>query len=61
MDDNFSAQDGVGGTAITGDQVKSASLPRHSSIFTTELYATRLAVNIIAERQNERNAIFFRL
>ena len=50
--DGSKTQDGVGAAAITGDQVKSASFPRQSSIFTEELYAIRLAVNFIAERQN---------
>ena len=48
----------MGAAAITGDQVKSASLPRQSSTFTAEQYAIRLAVNFIAERQNGRNVIF---
>lgn len=37
---------------------RTASLPREASIFTAELYALKMSLNVVRERQESRSIIF---
>ena len=50
--------DGVGSAAVCGETVRTASLPKHASVFSVKLHAIHLAFLIIRDHQEQRFVIF---
>jgi len=55
--DGSKTEDGVGAAAVYSSVIRRSSLPGVASIYTAEIYALRLAVQIIQERPPERYVI----
>ena len=49
---------GIGSAVITDHSIKSESLSCEASIFTAELYAISMALNMIIDREEARSVIF---
>lgn len=56
--DGSKSEIGVGAAAITEGQAKSASLPKHASIFTAEAYAVHMTVDLIRTSKRKKFSVF---
>ena len=56
--DGSKSEEGVGAAAVTSTTVRTASLPVCASIFTAELYAISMALDLINDRNESRTVIF---
>lgn len=57
--DGSKTEHGVGAAAVSEEETKTATLPPIASIFSAELHAITIALNIIEKYQNIRNAVIF--
>ena len=52
--DGFKNEAGAGAAAVCGDNIQTTTLPNHASIYTTEMHAIKLAIDIAEDIDEER-------
>ena len=57
--DGSKGEEGVGAAVVRGERVRRAMLPCEASIYSAEMHALNMAVNVVAETKDNTNFVIF--